>query len=53
MDIVWFISHVADVGSGGSTNVTLVFPKNAMSVVVGEVYVVLSIVFVFIVTVRS
>ena len=40
--------------SGGRTNVTLGFPKNAMStpVAVGEVYVVPSNVFVFIVIVR-
>jgi hypothetical protein len=38
--------------SGGITNVTLGFPKNALSVVLGEVYSIPPICFVFIVIVR-
>jgi hypothetical protein len=54
--LFWMVSVLSTndnaVGDGGSTNVTLLFPKKDMSAVVGEVYKTLLIVCVFIVTIR-
>ena len=40
-------------GTGGAINFTLSFPKNIMSALVGELYVVVPKILVFIVTIRS